>query len=333
MHSRLMFPRSIRYLLAVAEHQSFTRAAEALNVTQPTLSQQIKQLEELLGVLLLDRSGRTVQLTDAGQVYLTHARRALEELDAGKRAVSEVEDLTRGFLRVGMTPITEYLTTSLLDDFSARYPGIKLSAMEMPQDQIEAGVAENTIDVGIAFTHTSATEVWSGKIEMHTMFKEPLSLAVGSGHALCGMPMPVAAGVLEKEPLVLLSPSFALRRHFDRYCLETGITPRIVVETNSLSMIVQSVGLGRLVTVLPTTIACTHPGLYAVPMRPELPDHTIALICSKGTYKSPACRAFGAMASEWNFGRCPVTLRPEPRPRPRPEVYPQERAAFVTDEQ
>ncbi len=61
MHSKLMFPRSIRYLLAVAEHQSFTRAAEALFVSQPTLSQQIKQLEEALGVLLLDRSGRTIQ--------------------------------------------------------------------------------------------------------------------------------------------------------------------------------------------------------------------------------------------------------------------------------
>jgi LysR family cyn operon transcriptional activator len=332
MHSKLMFPRSIRYLLAVAEHQSFTRAAEALYVSQPTLSQQIKQLEEALGVLLLDRSGRTVQLTDAGQVYLTHARRALEELDAGKRAVSEVEDLSRGFLRVGMTPITEYLTTSLLDDFSARYPGITVSAMEMSQDQIEAGVGENSIDVGIAFTHTPATEVWSGKIEIHTMFKEPLSLAVGESHPLCGKQMPVTAEILEKEPLILLSPNFALRRHFDLYCLEQGVTPHIVIETNSLSMIVQSVGLGRLVTVLPTTIACTHAGLYAVPMLPELPNHTIALICSKGAYKSPACRAFGVMASEWNFGRCPVTLKPDSRPCPRPEVCKREKTSFVTDE-
>ena len=261
MQSKLMFPRSIRYLLAVAEHKSFTRAADALCVSQPTLSQQIKQLEEALGMQLLDRSGRVVLLTDAGQVYLHHARRALDELDAGKRAVSEVADLSRGFLRLGMTPITEYLTTSLLDDFSARYPGITVSAMEMSQDQIEAGVAENSIDVGIAFTHLPSVDAWSGKIEMHTMFKEPLSLAVGDSHVLAGQRMPVTADVLETEALVLLSPNFALRRHFDLYCLEQGITPHIVIETNSLSMIVQSVGLGRLVTVLPTTIACTHAGL------------------------------------------------------------------------
>jgi len=331
MHSRLMFPRSIRYLLAVAEHQSFTRAAEALYVSQPTLSQQIKQLEEALGVQLLDRSGRTVQLTDAGQVYLRHARRALAELDAGKQAVSEVEDLSRGLLRLGMTPVTEYLTTSLLDEFGARYPGIMVNAMEMSQDQIEAGVAENNIDVGIAFTHTPATEAWSSKIEMHTLFMEPLSLAVGNAHPFTGKQTPLSPDVLEREPLVLLNANFALRRHFDMYCLENGITPRIVIETNSLSMIVQSVSLGRLVTVLPTTIACTQSGLYAVPLLPELPHHTIALICSKGGYRSPACRAFGNLASEWNFGKCPVTPSTRSRPCPRPEVCDREKKTFTTD--
>ena len=332
MHSRLMFPRSIRYLLAVAEHQSFTRAAEALYVSQPTLSQQIKQLEEALGVQLLDRSGRTIQLTDAGQVYLRHARRALAELDAGKRAVSEVEDLSRGFLRLGMTPVTEYLTTSLLDDFGTRYPGIMVSAMEMSQDHIEAGVAENNIDVGIAFTHMPSSEIWSSKIEMHTLFMEPLSLAVGNSHPLAGQQTPLNMDVLEREPMVLLNPEFALRRHFDLYCLEHGITPRIVIETNSLSMIVQSVSLGRLVTVLPTTIACTQSGLYAVPLLPELPHHTIALICSKGAYKSPACRAFGNLASEWNFGRCPVTPSTRSRPCPRPEVCDREKKTFTSEQ-
>ncbi|MDP2824294.1 MAG: transcriptional regulator CynR [Sulfuritalea sp.] len=331
MHSRLMFPRSIRYLLAVAEHQSFTRAAEALYVSQPTLSQQIKQLEEALGVQLLDRSGRTVRLTDAGEVYLRHARRALEELDAGKRAVSEVEDLSRGFLRLGMTPVTEYLTTSLLDEFGGRYPGIMVSAMEMSQDHIEAGVAENNIDVGIAFTHTPSTDAWSSKIEMHTLFMEPLSLAVGNAHPFAGRQTPLGMDVFEREPLVMLNPDFALRRHFDLYCLENGITPRIVIETNSLSMIVQSVSLGRLVTVLPTTIACTQSGLFAVPLLPELPHHTIALICSKGAYKSPACRAFGNLASEWNFGRCPVTPATRSKPCPRPELCNREKRTFADD--
>ncbi len=314
MHSKLMFPRSISYLLSVAENHSFTRAAEALHVTQPTLSQQIKLLEEALDVQLLDRSGRTVKLTDAGEVYVRHARRALEELDAGKRAVIELEDLSRGFLRLGMTPITEYLMTSLLDEFNARYPGIMISAMEMSQDEIESGVADSTLDAGIAFTHTQPTETWSNKIELHTLFMEPLSLAVGTGHPLAGRQMPMGIGVLQDEPLILLNQNFALRRHFDLYCLEHGVRPRIAIETNSLSMMVQSTSMGRLITVLPTTIACTQPGLYGVPLLPELPHHTIALIGPKDTYRSPACRAFGRLAAEWNFGRAPISLDDEAEP-------------------
>src|SRR6478735_2675794 len=73
-----MLLRHIRYLLAVAEHRNFTRAAQALHVSQPTLSQQIRQLEVALGALLLDRTGRSVRLTDAGEAYVSHARRALQ---------------------------------------------------------------------------------------------------------------------------------------------------------------------------------------------------------------------------------------------------------------
>lgn len=117
--------RHIRYLLAVAEHGNFTRAAEALHVSQPTLSQQIIQLEETLGVALLDRSGCTVKVTDAGSAYIEHAGRALRELESGRRAIHDVQDLTRGELRLATTPtFTAYMVGPLLAAFNTRYPGI-----------------------------------------------------------------------------------------------------------------------------------------------------------------------------------------------------------------
>src|SRR3984885_16365621 len=99
-----MLLRHIRYLQAVAEHQNFTRAAEALHVSQPTLSQQIRQLEDLLQVQLLDRSGRTVRPTDVGEVYLQYARKALRELEAGRRAIHDVHNLSRGSLGIARRP-------------------------------------------------------------------------------------------------------------------------------------------------------------------------------------------------------------------------------------
>ena len=93
--------RSVRYLKAVADHGSFTRAAAALHVSQPALSQQIRELEERMGVQLLDRSGRAVRPTDMGEAFLRHVRRAMDELEVGDRAMRDVKDLC---------PASHYLT-------------------------------------------------------------------------------------------------------------------------------------------------------------------------------------------------------------------------------
>jgi carbonic anhydrase len=122
--------RHIRYFLAVAEHRNFTRAAEVLHVSQPTLSQQIRQFEDTLRVQLLDRSGRTIQLTDAGAAYVHYAQRALQDLEAGKRAMHDVQELSRGSLRLAMTPtFTAYLIGPLLEKYNRRYPGITLNGV------------------------------------------------------------------------------------------------------------------------------------------------------------------------------------------------------------
>src|SRR6266403_2163640 len=110
---------SVRYLKAVADHGSFTRAAAALHVSQPALSQQIRQLEGRMGAQLLDRSGRTVRPTDVGEAYLRHVRRALDELEVGGRAIRDVQDLSSGALRLGFTPsFAIYIRAQTSDDFA-----------------------------------------------------------------------------------------------------------------------------------------------------------------------------------------------------------------------
>jgi LysR family cyn operon transcriptional activator len=312
--------RAVRYLLAVAELRSFTRAAETLYVSQPTLSQQIKHLEDSLGVQLLDRSGRTVRLTDAGEVYVRHAYRAVRELEAGRRAINEVKDLSRGTLRVGMTPVTDYLATPLLENFHARYPGIVLSILELSQDEIEAAIVDDRLDVGIAFTNTLSSEARSSEIETQILFIETLNLAVGKRHPYAGQQVPLSGQALEQESLALLSGNFALRRHIDLYCIEHSITPRIAFEASSLGVIVELVRFGRLATVLPKAITCVQSGLYPVMLVPELPHHTITLICRKGAYKSVACAAFGEVAAEWCVRRCDVKTGERLRPCPLAEV-------------
>lgn len=310
-------PRSIRYFLAVAESHSFTRAAEVLCISQPSLSQQVKLLEESLGVQLLDRTGRTVRLTAAGEVYFRYARRALLELTAGRRALHQFQDLSHGILEVGMTPITQYLVTPLLESFSSHFPGIELHALEMPQGDIEVAVGEDQIDLGIAFTDSLlSSDARSCEIETHILFTETLELAVGNDHAFAEQLSPMSAQALGQLPLILLGGKFALRRHVDVYCAEHAITPQIAMETNSLSIIIEMVRLGRLATVLPGAIVCAQSELRAVKVLPELPQHAITLICRKGASRSPACIAFAGLAAEWSSHRCAASTQERLRPCP-----------------
>ena len=287
-----------------------------LFVSQPSLSQQIRQLEDALDVQLIDRSGRVVRLTDAGEIYVRYARRAIVELDAGKRAVHELQDLSRGSLKLGVTPITEFLSAPLLESFSCRYPGIAVSTIEMSQGDIEAAVAEDRLDLGIAFTNALSTESHSSTIETHVLFIETLHLAVSKVHPLARQDSPLGGELLEQIPLVFLNSKFALRRLVDLYCLEHGITPRIAVEANSLSVIMEMVRLGRVATVLPQAIACAHDWLHPLMLLPELPHHTITMICRRGAYKSPACVAFAELAAEWSTHRCQASLSDRMRPCP-----------------
>ncbi|MGY2298085.1 transcriptional regulator CynR [Pseudomonas yamanorum] len=277
-----MLLRHIRYLLAVAEHRNFTRAAEALHVSQPTLSQQIKQLEETLGAPLLDRSGRSVSLTDAGEAYVRFARLALQDLQAGTRAMHDVQDLSRGSLRLAMTPtFTAYLIGPLLARFNGLYPGITVSVEELTQDRMEAALTEDLLDIGIGFTGEHLPD-----IECEGVFVEALSVVVSAGHADIGQQSWL------QQPLVLLNSGFATRRYIDEYFRSQAVKPLIAMEANSISAIIEIVRNTRLATILPSAIAQVQSGLQAVPLSPALPQRTAALLSRKGAYRSAACRAF-----------------------------------------
>jgi len=283
-----MLLRHIRYLLAVAEHRNFTRAAEALHVSQPTLSQQIKQLEENLGAPLLDRTGRRISLTDAGQAYVRYARLALQDLQAGTRAIHDVQDLRRGHLRLAMTPtFTAYLIGPLLARFYALYPGITLSIEELTQDRIEAALGEDLLDIGIGFTGEHGVE-----IDCEALFVEELSLVVSASH-----PERNQRAWLE-QPLVLLNTGFATRRYIDDYCHRQGVKPQIAMEANSISAIIEIVRSTPLATILPRALAEAQAGLHAVVIEPALPQRTAALLSRKGGYRSAACAAFVALIKE-----------------------------------
>ncbi|MEV5878320.1 transcriptional regulator CynR [Streptomyces sp. NPDC052101] len=285
--------RHLRYLLAVAEHGNFTRAAEDLHISQPTLSQQIKQLERGLGVQLLDRTGRTVRLTDAGAVYTDHARRALRDLAAAERAVHDVQDLSRGHLRLGVTPtFTAYLVGPLIAELHARHPGISLALTETTQDRIEAALLADDLDLGIAFTGVHLPGVTSTPL-----FTETLGLVTGT-HRSRRRPEPLPVQALKDVQLALLSGDFATRTHIDAYFARHRAAPRIAVEANSIQALTEIVRRTSLATVLPDAVTHDHPHLTPVPLDPPLPPRTVTLLYREGAYRSAATRAFAELTHD-----------------------------------
>jgi len=278
--------RALKYLIAVAEHGNFTRAAEALHVSQPALSQQILQLEDRLDTVLLDRSGRTVKVTDAGQAYIAHARRALFELESARRAINDVRDLSRGAVRLAMTPtFTAYLIGPLIAAFHAQFPAITVNVLEMSMDTIATAIEADEVDLGIAFELARCAD-----IDSMPLFTENLSVVVADNHPW-GERSALDVESLAEGELALLSKNFVTRVHIDNYLQASQVAPKVAVEVNTISALVEIVRHSTLFSILPEAIADQVSGLRNLPLTPPAPPRTVMLLRRKGVYQSAATRA------------------------------------------
>lgn len=290
-----MLLRHIRYLIAVADHGNFTRAADALHVSQPTLSLQIRQLEDSLNVQLLDRSSRTIRPTDVGMVYINHAKRAMRELAAGERAIHDVQTLERGALRIAMTPtLTPYLTGPLIAGYNARHPSITLRIEEMTLDELVLALAADEVDLGVAFSSGKSSE-----LEIHPLFNEELSVVVGAGHPLGRQHAPLSPSMLHGAAMAMLNASFATRSHTDAYFEAQGVVPRVAIEVNTISALLEIIRRDQLATILPCAITAGQPELRSLALSPALPHRRVVLLNRRESYRSAAAHAFVAFVTEW----------------------------------
>ncbi|EKZ6359918.1 transcriptional regulator CynR [Klebsiella aerogenes] len=285
--------RYVRYFLAVAEHQGFTRAAEALHISQPALSQQIRMLEESLDAQLFDRSGRHIHLTDAGEVFLQYARQAFQLLDEGQRAIHDVEDLSRGSLRIAVTPtFTSYFVVPLVAEFHARYPHITLDIQEMSQEKMEGLLLENELDIGIAFAGGTAPDIVSTPL-----LQEVLALVVAAHHPLAREES-LTLSRLAAEEFILLNHHFATRLQIDHCLQRAGFHPQVTIEMHSINAILDIIQRTQLVTILPLNVAAQRTGLVTRLLEEATLERTAVLMQRKGARQKAAARIFAEMAQQ-----------------------------------
>ncbi|MFS8199551.1 LysR family transcriptional regulator [Streptomyces sp. CWNU-52B] len=255
--------RQLEYFVAVAEEQNFTRAAERVHISQSGVSAQIRQLERELGAELFDRSARTATLTVAGKAALEHARVALAAAGAVGQAVSEVTDLIRGRLTVGM--VTGCTVTPLFDALSAfhrAHPGVEIALLEDSSDRLVEGVRAGTVDLALIGTAAATPD----GLEALTIVSERLVAAVPAGHPLAKRRR-VALRDLAAHPIVCMPPGTGLRTLFDRACAAQGLCPTIAFQASAADAIADLAARGLGVAVLSDSMAADH--------RDRLVAHTI----------------------------------------------------------
>lgn len=300
--------RHLRYFSAVAEEAHFRRAAEALHVSQPTLSLQVQELEKELGVALFDRIGRRVRLTQAGQVFRDYARRALAVLDEGKAALGEIDGMLRGSLSVGVVQtVNAYLIPSVIARFSTDYPNVRLRVEELAAAEIENGVLDGSLDLGISFLPPAHKE-----IESERLFEEEFVLVVPPAHRLAGRDR-MRLAELAGEPLCLLGKKFCTRRIIDEGFSRAGVQPTVVVEMNSVEGVLAVVEAGGPATILPT-LAMSRQSLKAVRIDKPTPKRTVSVMKLKGHAPLRARTVF--------IERVTTTLRAAKSPPDRGTVHP-----------
>ena len=172
--------RSLEVFLSVAKHLNFTRAGEEVNLSQPSVSVRIRQLETELGVKLFEQLGKRVGLTEAGALLIPHARRVIAATEDAKHSIDELQGLERGSLRIGAsTTPGMYVIPKTIALFKARYPKIEIQLGIKDTRQIEEGVARNQFDFGFVGGHLAGDEV-----DVHPWLTDQLVLIVDPGHAL-----------------------------------------------------------------------------------------------------------------------------------------------------
>jgi LysR family cyn operon transcriptional activator len=282
--------RRLRYLIRVGEERSFTRAARSLNVSQPTLSQQIQDLEAELGVTLFVRSAHKVEPTEAGLLTIECARRVMAEVEGLREAVLEHSGLKRGRLRIGVTQTFNALyLPQIVTAFARDYPAIDLEILELANDEIDAGVEAGTLHLGVGLprAHTRS--------RAEPLYADTLMLVCARESRLAGAEE-VPASHIATESLALLGHGFRTRAAVDDYLTEAKVTPLRILAFNTFAAILNVVATGDYVSIVPADVRHVSgvAALHFARLAPAPPRRTICLLSAPDGRATPAALRFAA---------------------------------------
>lgn len=227
--------RHLRYFLAVAEAGSFSRAADRLGISQPSVSQQMRDLEAGLRVSLFQRRGKRILLTPRGLIFQEHARAILRQLENFLQELNSDPGQLRGALHLGVVPVLNVpLVPHLLGLFAANHPGISVIVEEISSTEIETALEEGRMDVGLGFVTRH-----SPNLRYERLCNDEFALIVSETHRWSKRRV-ISFSELHQQRLLQLPDSFVMRRMTDEICRNHQVRPRTVAEINAIETLLRS---------------------------------------------------------------------------------------------
>lgn len=284
--------RHLRYFKVVAELQHFHNAAKVLCITQPALSNQIKQLEEELETKLFNRVGRRVMLSESGEAVLSAANQILREVSELTNAISNIEQGNSGHIKVGvLQSINALYIRKIVTEFDRKHSGISLNIMELPNNEIENGVANGTLDIGIGFLLRKNYQ----NLQFEKLFEEKWKLVLSSESAHFAEDIMIG----RKHPLkaVLLPREYETRTIVDAYFVTNKIQHSNITEVNSIAFILELIEAGSSFSILPAIYSEMNLGskLVAIDLNPAIQPRTIGLFMDKDKLQKKSVKNFSSL--------------------------------------
>jgi DNA-binding transcriptional LysR family regulator len=296
-----MIVRYLEYIVALAHERHFARAASACNVTQPTLSAGIKQLEESLGVLIVERRQRFVGFTAEGERVLAWAQRTLADYRGLEQELNESREGLVGQVRIGSIPVGLPALGLLTAKFAVRHPRARLEIISQTSREIQRGLDDFTIDVGVTYLDNDPL----ARVRTTELYRERYVLLTHESEQFATREA-VTWAEAAQLPLCLLTQSMQNRRILDAYFRAAGAEVHPLIETNSLVTLWSHVRFGSWSTIVPHTflLLLDKPTqLSAFPLIDPIGSHTLGLVASSRDPLMPMTHALLVVAQEVDVAR------------------------------
>ena len=287
--------RQLKYFVKAAELLNFSEAAKALFVTQSTLSQQIRQLEQEMGVQLFQRNSHMVMLTESGQELLPLAQHTLHSADSCQERMNDLQQLLVGTLNIGVTFTFSPMLTETLLAFMKRYPKVRLNIYYKPMEELMEMLEKHEVDFVLAFKPTLRYQ----GVESHSLFNNHLAAIVHEHHPIAQKEK-ITLAEIERYDIALPAKGLQARNAFEQVVANYSPYFRIRVELNEVHILLKLIKQSELVTILAEATIHNERGVKAIPI--DVPENEMegCVHILKDAYRKHSAQEFIRMLSESN---------------------------------